>query len=316
MLIRAHDGVPIVAEMLDAATPAASGALAEQVPLVMLHGLSQQRHYWGPVAQRLSGRRIITVDQRGHGDAATEEVNAESDFSMDRLADDVVDVLDAFEVSSAIIVGHSWGASVALRTAVRHRDRVRSAVLLDGGLFGPRHLVDDSRTIAQVRELLRPPPLGMLEPVLWQAISGGDLSPYWSVQLRSALEPTFSVDDTGRVTTRLGMERHMAVLDGLIDYDPSPDVQHVSCPTWLVSCEPRISEVAAEAPADDLSDAWVNARSRTLAQLPQAFFLQRWFGALHDVPLQWPAMVAGLLETVAERIEPPRESAKESGDPQ
>ena len=316
MLIHAHDRVPIVAEMLDMPTSTASGPLVEQVPLVLLHGLSQQRHYWGPVIQRLPGRRIITVDQRGHGEAATDEVNAESDFSMDRLADDVVDVLDAFEVSSAIVVGHSWGASVALRTAVRHRDRVRSAVLLDGGLFGPRHLVDDSRTIAEVREQLRPPPLGMLEPVLWQAISGGDLSPYWSAEIRAALEPTFAVDDTGRVTTRLGMERHMAVLDGLIAYDPAPDVQHVSCPTWLVSCEPRVSELAAEAPADDLSGAWLNARSRTLADLPRTFFLQRWFGALHDVPLQWPAMVAGLLETVAERIEPPRESPKESGVPQ
>jgi len=316
VLIHAQDGVPIAAEMLDMPTPATPGPLSDQVPLVLLHGLSQQRHYWGPVAQRLPGRRLITVDQRGHGDAATEEVTSESDFSMDRLADDVVDVLDAFEVPSAIIVGHSWGASVALRTAVRHRGRVRSAVLLDGGLFGPRHLVDDTRTIADVREHLRPPPLGMLEPVLWQAISSGDLSPYWTADVRAALEPTFSVDDTGHVTTRLGMERHMAVLDGLIDYDPSPDVEQVSCPTWLVSCEPRVSEQDAETPADDLSGAWVNARTQTLADLPRAFFLQRWFGALHDVPLQWPAMVAGLLETVAERIEPPRSSAKESGVPQ
>lgn len=294
-------------------SPAGDHRADDDIPLVLLHGLSQQRHYWGPVLQRLRGRRIITVDQRGHGDAATDAVGPESDFTMDRLADDVAAVLDAFEVPEAIVVGHSWGASVALHTAARYRDRVRSAVLIDGGLFGPRHLVDDTRSLADVREQLRPPPLGMLEPVLWQAISGGDLSPYWNREVRAALEPTFSADDAGRVTTRLGMDRHMAVLDGLIDYDPAPDVREVSCPTWVVSCEPRGVESgteAAEEVDDDLSVAWLQARQRTLVDLPRPFFLQRWFGALHDVPLQWPAMVAGLLETVAERIEPPREDPK------
>jgi pimeloyl-ACP methyl ester carboxylesterase len=284
-----------------------------RVPFVLLHGLSQQRHYWTPVQRRLTGRPVVTVDQRGHGEAATAGLTPDSDFSMDRLADDVVAVLDALEIPSAIVVGHSWGASVALRTAVRHSERVRSAVLLDGGLFGPRHLVDDTRSIEQVREQLRPPPLGMLEPVLWQAISSGDLSPYWTEDIRAALEPTFIADDSGRVFTRIGMERHMAVLDGLIAYDPTADVQQIACPTWLVSCEPRISTPleANETDEADLSAAWLRARSQTLVDLPSTFFLQRWFGALHDVPLQWPAMVAGLLETVAERIEPPREDAKE-----
>lgn len=312
MLINASDRIPLVAEM-PGGPPAGVQPADSDIPLVLLHGLSQQRHYWGPVLQRMRGRRAITVDQRGHGDAATEDIGPDSDFSMDRLADDVAAVLDAFEVPAAIVVGHSWGASVALRTAVRHSERVRSAVLIDGGLFGPRHLVDDTRSLADVREQLRPPPLGMLEPVLWQAISGGDLSPYWSQEVRAALEPTFRTDDAGRVTTRLGMERHMAVLDGLIDYDPAPDVWQVSCPTWLVSCEPRGVESTTEATEevdDDLSAAWLEARQRTLVDLPQTFFLQRWFGALHDVPLQWPAMVAGLLETVAERIEPPREDPK------
>jgi len=321
VLINASDRIPLVAEM-PGGPPTGVQPADTDIPLVLLHGLSQQRHYWGPVLQRMRGRRVITVDQRGHGDAATDDVGPDSDFSMDRLADDVAAVLDAFDVPAAIVVGHSWGASVALRTAVRHSERVRSAVLIDGGLFGPRHLVDDTRSLADVREQLRPPPLGMLEPVLWQAISGGDLSPYWSQEVRAALEPTFRIDDAGRVTTRLGMERHMAVLDGLIDYDPAPDVQHVSCPTWLVSCEPRAFESAPDrpdgpdgpdgwdGPEDDLSAAWLEARQRTLVDLPRTFFLQRWFGALHDVPLQWPAMVAGLLETVAERIEPPREDPK------
>ena len=232
------------------------------------------------------------------------DVDAATDFSIDRCARDVECVLDALDMSEAIVVGHSWGASVALRAAARLPARVRSVVLIDGGLFGPRHLVGGELDPETVREALRPPPLGMLEPVLWQAISGGDLSPYWSEPIRAALAPTFRTDETGRVYTRLGMDRHMAVLDGLIDYDPTPDIEAIAVPAWVVSCEPRDGDDPLE---DPMSAAWQRARREQLADLPRTFFVQRWAGALHDVPLQWPAMVAGLLETVVERIEPPRE---------
>lgn len=309
------DSVPIVVEQI---TPNAGG---ENTPLVLLHGLSQQRRYWDPVIARMPQRHFIVVDQRGHGDAAEDDVTEHNDFSMDRLADDVVEVLDALDVRAAIVVGHSWGASIALHVAARHPHRIRSAVLLDGGVFGPRHLTGE-QTQEQIREALRPPPLGMLEPALWQAIEAGDLSPYWSPQIRNALQATFRVDDTGRIFTKIGMQRHMAVLDGLIDYDPDPDIASVQCPLWVVSCEPRqvasatddsqqpehtAQPVPGDAEDDPVASAWARSRAQRVAGLPARFFVQRWSGALHDVPLQWPAMVAGLLETVVERIDPPRE---------
>lgn len=300
MQIRAEDNVPLVFEQFGA---------EDGIPLVLLHGLSQQRHYWRPVINRLPGRQIVAVDQRGHGDSATDDVDATCDFSIERCATDVMCVLDELGIEEAIVVGHSWGASVALKAAAAYPNRVRSVVLIDGGLFGPRHLVQGELDREQVREALRPPPLGMLEPALWQAISSGDLSPYWTDQIRAALAPTFRTDGTGHTFTRIGMERHMAVLDGLIDYDPAPDIEMLAVPAWVVSCEPRGDDDAEE---DSMALAWRRARREQLAALPRTFFVQRWSGALHDVPLQWPAMVAGLLETVAERIEAPLEANKEN----
>jgi pimeloyl-ACP methyl ester carboxylesterase len=288
------DGVPVVAvASLDQA--------GSSLPVVLLHGLSQQRHFWDPVLSRLSGVRTVCIDQRGHGDAAVPEVTEHTDFSMDRLADDVVEVLDQFDIPRAIVVGHSWGASVALRMAVRHSSRVRSIALIDGGLFSPRHLPDvwpDAPSTDFIRESLRPPPLGMLEPVLWQAIAEGDLSPYWAPEIHSALQPTFTVDDMGRVFTKLGAERHMAVLDALLAYDPAPDIAQLGCSAWAVVCEPREELVGDE---EGLSRAWQRAKELSISNLPAPFFLQRWGGALHDVPLQWPALVAGLVETIVQR---------------
>ena len=288
------DGVPVVA----VASPEQS---SKSLPVVLLHGLSQQRHFWDPVLSRLQDVHTVCIDQRGHGDAAIPEVTAHTDFSMDRLADDVVEILDFLEIPQAVVVGHSWGASVALRTAVRHSSRVRSIALIDGGLFNPRHLSDVGANAPgsdAVREALRPPPLGMLEPVLWQAIADGDLSPYWTPEVMNALQPTFTVDEMGRIFTKLGTERHMAVLDGLLAYDPAPDIAELGCPAWVVVCEPREDLTDDQ---DELALAWQRAKEMSISGLPAPFFVQRWGGALHDVPLQWPALVAGLLETIVDR---------------
>lgn len=301
MRVRTSDGAAVVVDD----HRLAPSVVEQQLPIVLLHGLSQQRHYWRPVIDRMRGGRVISIDQRGHGDAGVtedaREIPADSDFSMDRLAADVIEVLDALEVREAIVVGHSWGASVALHTASVYPGRVRACALIDGGLFGPRHLVGRIGSHDEVREALRPPPLGMMQPVLWEAISGGDLSPYWGTEIRAALEPTFRTDEMGRIFTRLGMDRHMAVLDALFDYDPTQDIPIVACPVWAVVCEPRVLSGVDGEPDDELSVAWEVARDEAIAGLPAPFFVQRWYRALHDVPLQWPALVAGLLETIAER---------------
>lgn len=298
MRLRTTDGSFVVFEDLQPGSP----TVEYDLPIVLLHGLSQQRHYWGPVLSRMRGGRVIVIDQRGHGEASVTErgidIGTDIDARMERLAMDVMEVLDAADVPQAVVVGHSWGASVALHAAAAHPQRIRACALIDGGLFGPRHLVGRAGTHEEVREALRPPPLGMLQPVLWEAISSGDLSPYWSVEVQAALEPTFRTDDMGRVFTRVGMERHMAILDGLFAYDPQPDIARIACPAWVVVCQPTPSTDSSN---DPITSAWEAARDQALSDLPAPFFVQRWYRALHDVPLQWPALVAGLVETIAER---------------
>ncbi|MDP4805082.1 MAG: alpha/beta hydrolase, partial [Candidatus Nanopelagicales bacterium] len=89
-----------------------------QGAIVLLHGLSQQRHFWGPVIAALAETArpaILAVDQRGHGES---DSALSADYSINRCAEDVVEVIEAIDVSWVCVVGHSWGASVALRTAV------------------------------------------------------------------------------------------------------------------------------------------------------------------------------------------------------
>ncbi len=107
--------------------------------------------------------------------------------------------------------------------------------------------------------------------------------------------PIFEVGDDGLARARLPFEAHMAIVDDLLDTDPGQLLGAIGCPVWLVSCEAVGQDVWGAAKAQALERAGAAlARPR----------LQRWAGAVHDVPLQWPALVAGLVRAAVEEVSP------------
>ncbi len=279
-------GIDLVITVHDAPESDRSG----QVPVLLLHGLSQQRHFWDPVVRRLRARPVAAVDQRGHGDSDTP---ATADFSIPACADDVPIVMDALGWERAVVVGHSWGAWVTLSAAARHPQRVVAGVLVDGGLWS----LSDGSSRDELRARLTPPELGIPEEQLWRRIRSGDLGPSWRDEVRAALAPTFVVGSDGLVRTRIGLTRHMRVLDGLLDYDVDPDLdgcERQGVPIWGAVCEPRAPSPDPDRPPDGRASGAGSAARRGNC------VVHRWPGAVHDVPLQWPALVAGLVDTVAE----------------
>jgi pimeloyl-ACP methyl ester carboxylesterase len=271
--------------------------VVEGLPVLLLHGLSQQRHFWDPVVRRLRARPVAAMDQRGHGDTGTPLA---SDFSVAACAADVVAVMDHLGWARAVVVGHSWGASVALAAAAAPGDRVAASVLVDGGLWSPSALGPRD----QVRAALTPPALGVPADELWTRIRGGDLGPWWSDEVQAALTPTFEADADGLLRTRLGMDRHMAVLDGMLDHDHRASLDSCEAsgvPVWAAVCEPT----RARQGSDGLAEAWQEAREAGVVDAMRRgnCLVHRWPGAVHDVPLQWPALVAGLVDAVVEQAE-------------
>ena len=260
----------------------------DSTPVVLLHGLSQQRFFWGPVLDRLRTRPVAALDQRGHGDS---DSPLSADFSIDACARDVLVVLDRLGWSRAIIAGHSWGAWIAIRAAALDPGRVAGLALIDGGLWS----VGGDEDRATVRERLRPPDLGIPAADLWEMLRGSSLAPYWSSELRAALEPTFVTAPDGTVRTRIGVDRHMRVLDGLLDASPAGDLRacaDADIPTWAALAVGATE--GASLPRDaDVASAATNANLR----------IHRWPGALHDVPLQWPSLVAGFIDSLADEID-------------
>lgn len=255
---------------------------ADRTPVLLLHGLSQQGQFWAPVVEYLRASTVAALDQRGHG---ASNVPVDFDFTIPRCAQDVAEVCAYLEWEQVILVGHSWGASVALCAAAQYPKTVSAVALIDGGLWGPVDLAAEIGR-AETLERLRPPQLAMAPAELWSMLATGSMANWWSAKTQDALAPTFQLGADGLLRSTLGLERHLRVLEGMLDYSPDLDLTRIDCPTWAVLCEADGHQVAETA----LMRAASNPHIR----------LQRWQGAVHDVPLQWPAMVAGLIDTVVE----------------
>jgi pimeloyl-ACP methyl ester carboxylesterase len=100
-------------------------------PIVLLHGFPEFWYAWkgaiAPLAQ--AGFRVIVPDQRGYGDS--DKPPAVDDYQIDRLGDDVANLIGALGYENAGVVGHDWGGGVAWNVAIRHPDRVRKLAVID-----------------------------------------------------------------------------------------------------------------------------------------------------------------------------------------
>ncbi|MFD8495775.1 alpha/beta fold hydrolase [Amycolatopsis sp. NPDC059657] len=99
---------------------------AEGSAVVLLHGFGSSLHWFGEVAAGLApGHRVIRVDLLGHGrtGGGAQGLDAESQACA------VAGALAELEVTEACVVGHSFGADVALALA-RRWPGVASLVIL------------------------------------------------------------------------------------------------------------------------------------------------------------------------------------------
>ncbi len=98
------------------------------VPLLFLHGTGCDSADWDLVISELPmEQRYITLDFRGHGRSPAPI----EPFTIDCLADDVLNLIYALEVQEIVLVGHSLGGMVATEAA-RRDARVAALVLLEG----------------------------------------------------------------------------------------------------------------------------------------------------------------------------------------
>jgi pimeloyl-ACP methyl ester carboxylesterase len=102
----------------------------EGTPVVLLHGLTATRRYvvMGSRALQRSGHRVLAYDARAHG--RSDPAPDPGDYGYDRLARDLLTVLDARDIDRAVLAGSSMGAHTIAAFALAHPERVAALVII------------------------------------------------------------------------------------------------------------------------------------------------------------------------------------------
>jgi pimeloyl-ACP methyl ester carboxylesterase len=105
------------------------------MPILGIHGAGSSALFWEDAAEKLAelGRAVI-YDRRGC--TRSERPDPYEITSVQEHADDALALLRQLDAEPAILVGRSYGGTVALDLAIRHPDAVLGLALLEAGPIG------------------------------------------------------------------------------------------------------------------------------------------------------------------------------------
>jgi pimeloyl-ACP methyl ester carboxylesterase len=107
----------------------------EGEPIILVHGFASSKNVnwvyptWVSELKK-AGRRVIALDNRGHGDSGKLYDAAQYEIAI--MASDVVALLDHLGIERADVMGYSLGSRMTAVTALGQPRRLRSAIL--GGI--------------------------------------------------------------------------------------------------------------------------------------------------------------------------------------
>jgi pimeloyl-ACP methyl ester carboxylesterase len=264
---------------------APDGRPAEDPAVLLLHGLSSNARYWERVARHLEdGRRIVALDQRGHGltGRAPNAPPVPAGYAMDALLDDIAYVISELDLGKPVVAGHSWGATVALELVGTRPNVASGLVFIDGPVQSAANLFswEDAQRIMQ-------PPLprfaSFAEAV---AESRRDFEGAWDDDLEPFVTSRI-VPEGDRLILTLTAPARFELLRGL--YESQPDV------LWTQVGVPAVALLALQS-FSRFSKSKEDGAAQLSVIAPRVEV--HWLDTPHDIPLFKPAEVAAEIERI------------------
>ena len=115
---------------------------AKAPAIVMIHGLmlgNMATWYFGAATALAKTHRVIVYDLRGHGMSS----KATTGYDIATMVGDLKCLLDTLDIGEVSLVGHSYGALIALNFAKLYPDRTTKFVMVEGPLPPARGLAVD-----------------------------------------------------------------------------------------------------------------------------------------------------------------------------
>lgn len=265
----------------------------DELPLVLLHGLGATADTWGLVAQHLCQRhRIVAFDQRGHGLSEQREQG----YDLTTISEDTVQGMAALGMGQVVLVGHGWGARVALVLAARHPALISHLVLVDCPHIEPRHWPGMTRE-RFIRETT--PKEFYTSRATFIAAMSREMAAFWSPEIETILRTYIRDLPDGRVEERLTPAHERSIRESLWEDRALSYYGKLTSPVLLVpaAAQPQSGEEFPEHLEN--ADEFAAAKGYMAQQVQRA--IQRcsvlWMpNTAHEIQLQRPQVLAQAIE--------------------
>lgn len=272
-------------------TSAGAELRLSRTSIVLLHGLSSSARIWDLMAPLLAEKyHVIALDQRSHGQSD----RPEDGYDFGNTTADVAALIESLGLDRPVVVGHSWGANVALQLAHDYQELVRGIVLVDGGFIER----SKDATWEQAEKEMRPPdidgtPVERFLSYVKNFPAAKEIDP---AKFEGMVLSNFIVRD-GKVYRPLAIPNHMKIARAIFDQRPSEMLRDVKTPVLIV---PAVREGESEQ-----EKRWQEYRERGLAAIREVrpdIRVVRMEDTVHDVPVQRPNALATVIAEFVEEV--------------
>ncbi|KAJ2027368.1 hypothetical protein IWW57_002639 [Coemansia sp. S610] len=204
-------------------TATKADAPSSKAPLVILHGLFGSKQNWRAISKQLSrvlGRDTYSVDLRNHGDSPHM-----APHSYKAMSADIVRFIRDHRLGQPVLIGHSMGGKVVMRTALDHPDLV-SRLIVDDIVPCTVDLAHDfGRYVVGLREIEEKGIAVQKEADMMLARIEDDLSvrQFLLTNMKKVKDPQVEGGVKGAYRSRIPLELLGDSLNGIVAWDVSPD---------------------------------------------------------------------------------------------
>ncbi len=244
-------------------------------PVVLLHGITGHARTWDDEARLLAERRrVLALDQRGHGDS---DPAPDGDYGDDALLGDLDAFVHALGLGRVSLLALSLGGRVAINYAGRYPAQVERLVVVD---IGPE-IAPAGRARVGTLMATAPERFASIEDVIIHMRANAPR--YTDAMLRHRAQHAVRPLPGGGFTWKYDRALRDAIRQGRprVPADLWPQWRAIACPTLLV--RGAESDVLSDETAKRMMDALPGAR---LVVVPDAG---------HTVPGDQPAAFQALL---------------------
>ena len=166
--------------------------------LVCLHGLTaDSKSFFGLIEYLINDFHLILLDNPGHGES--QSLNVEQDYMFSSIAKRIYQVIQMITNEPFYMLGHSWGADLAMNLTKIFPNKIRGTILVDGGYVFPEQVdgMTEAKALVGWQEYIDSSIYNSWEEVVkeYQKYT----TKQWDAQLDSIISSNFKKDNDNYV---------------------------------------------------------------------------------------------------------------------